>query len=52
MAKYNRTALLATLRTYQQDLAETIGSIESNNWPELLAKLERNRSVRPDFLDK
>jgi arogenate dehydrogenase (NADP+) len=52
MAEYNRTALLATLRTYQQDLAETIGSIESNNWPELLAKLKRNRSVRPDFLDK
>jgi arogenate dehydrogenase (NADP+) len=52
MAEYNRTALLAALHTYQQDLAETIGSIETNNWSELLAKLERNRLVRPDFLQK
>jgi arogenate dehydrogenase (NADP+) len=51
MAEYNRTALLAVLRAYQQDLAETIESIESNNWPELLAKLERNRLARPEFLE-
>jgi arogenate dehydrogenase (NADP+) len=51
MAEYNHTALLATLRTYQQDLAETIESIESNNWPELLVKLERNRVARPEFLE-
>jgi arogenate dehydrogenase (NADP+) len=52
MAEYNRTALLAALRAYQQDLAATVQSIESNNWPELLAKLERNRVARPGFLDQ
>ncbi len=52
MAEYNRTALLAALRIYQQDLAETIGLIETNNWPELLAKLEYNQAARPDFLKK
>jgi arogenate dehydrogenase (NADP+) len=51
MAEYNRTALLATLRAYQQDLTETIESIETNNWPELLAKLERTQAARPDFLE-
>jgi arogenate dehydrogenase (NADP+) len=51
MAEYNSTALLATLRAYQQDLAETIESIETNNWPELLAKLERTQAARPDFLE-
>jgi arogenate dehydrogenase (NADP+) len=51
MAEYNRPALLATLRAYQQDLAETIESIETNNWPELLAKLERTQAARPDFLE-
>ncbi len=52
MAEYNRTALVAALRMYQQDLAETIRSIENNDWPELLAKLERNRVARPEFLDQ
>ena len=51
MAEYNRTALLAALRTYQQDLAETIELIEGNNWPELLVKLERSRVARPEFLE-
>jgi arogenate dehydrogenase (NADP+) len=51
MAEYNRTALLATLRAYQQDLNATIESIETNNWPELLAKLERNQAARPEFLE-
>jgi arogenate dehydrogenase (NADP+) len=51
MAEYNRTALLAALRAYQQDLAETIGSIETNNWPELLAKLEHTQAARPEFLE-
>lgn len=51
MAEYNRTALLDALRAYQQDLAETIGSIEASNWPELLAKLERNQAARPEFLE-
>jgi arogenate dehydrogenase (NADP+) len=50
MAEYNRTALLDTLRAYQQDLAETIESIETNNWPELLTKIERTQAARPDFL--
>jgi arogenate dehydrogenase (NADP+) len=50
MAEYNRTALLDALRAYQQDLAETIESIEANNWPELLTKIERTQVARPDFL--
>jgi arogenate dehydrogenase (NADP+) len=50
MAEYNRRALLAALRAYQQDLNETIKSIESNNWPELLTKIERTQVARPDFL--
>jgi arogenate dehydrogenase (NADP+) len=51
MAEYNRTALLEALRDYQQDLAQTIESIENNNWPDLLAKLERNQVARPEFLE-
>ncbi len=51
MAEYNRTALLETLRAYQQDLDQTIESIETNHWPELLAKLERNQAARPEFLE-
>jgi arogenate dehydrogenase (NADP+) len=50
MAEYNRRALLEALRAYQQDLAETIESIESSNWPELLTKIERTQVARPDFL--
>jgi arogenate dehydrogenase (NADP+) len=51
MAEYNRTALLASLHAYQADLTATIQSIETNNWSELLAKLERNQTARPDFLE-
>jgi arogenate dehydrogenase (NADP+) len=51
MAEYNRTALLESLRAYQQDLAATIQSIETNNWSELLAKLERTQAARPEFLE-
>jgi arogenate dehydrogenase (NADP+) len=51
MAEYNRRALLEALRAYQQDLAQTIESIETNHWPELLAKLERNQATRPEFLE-
>jgi arogenate dehydrogenase (NADP+) len=51
MAEYNRRALLDVLRAYQQDLNETIESIESNNWPELLRKIERTQMARPDFLN-
>lgn len=50
MAQYNCTALLNTLRAYQQDLNETIELIESNNWPKLLTKIERTQVARPDFL--
>jgi arogenate dehydrogenase (NADP+) len=50
MAQYNRTALLNTLRAYQQDLNETIELIESNNWPKLLTKIERTQVARSDFL--
>jgi arogenate dehydrogenase (NADP+) len=51
MAEYNRTALLESLRAYQQDLAATIQLIETNNWSELLAKLERTQAARPEFLE-
>jgi arogenate dehydrogenase (NADP+) len=50
MAEYNRRALLEALRAYQQDLNETIESIETSNWPELLTKIERTQVARPDFL--
>jgi arogenate dehydrogenase (NADP+) len=50
MAQYNCTALLNTLRAYQQDLNETIELIESNNWPKLLTKIERTQVARSDFL--
>jgi arogenate dehydrogenase (NADP+) len=50
MAEYNRRLLLEALRAYQQDLAETIESIETSNWPELLTKIERTQVARPDFL--
>jgi arogenate dehydrogenase (NADP+) len=50
MAEYNRRALLDALRAYQQDLAQTIESIEASNWPELLTKIERTQVARPDFL--
>jgi arogenate dehydrogenase (NADP+) len=50
MAEYNQPALLAALHAYQQDLADTIESIEQHNWPAILAKLEHNQAVRPEFL--
>jgi arogenate dehydrogenase (NADP+) len=51
MAEYNRSALLAALRAYQQDLAETIGAIDQEDWNLLQSKLECNQAARPDFLD-
>jgi arogenate dehydrogenase (NADP+) len=51
MAEYNRSALLEALHVYQQDLAETIGAIERQEWDWLQAKLERNQAARPSFLD-
>ncbi len=51
MAEYNRTALLDALRAYQQDLAQTIESIDTNHWPKLLAKLARSQAARPEFLE-
>jgi arogenate dehydrogenase (NADP+) len=50
MAEYNQPALLAALRAYQQDLADTIELIEEHNWSAILAKLEHNQAVRPEFL--
>lgn len=51
MAEYNRSALLAALYAYQQDLAATIATIEGQEWNQLQAKLERNQAARNRFLD-
>jgi arogenate dehydrogenase (NADP+) len=51
MAEYNRSALLAALYAYQQDLATTIAAIEGQEWELLQAKLERNQAARLSFLD-
>jgi arogenate dehydrogenase (NADP+) len=51
MAEYNRPALLAALRAYQQDLAETVTAIEAGNWELLHRKLARNQQARSNFLD-
>ncbi len=50
MAKYNRAELLRVLAGYQQDLAETVRSIEQEDWVGLRSKLEQNQATRPGFL--
>jgi arogenate dehydrogenase (NADP+) len=50
MAKYNRAEVLRALAGYQQDLAETVRSIELEDWEGLRLKLEQNQATRPDFL--
>lgn len=50
MAKYNQTEVLRALTGYQQDLAETVRAIESEDWEWLWSKLEQNQATRPGFL--
>ena len=50
MARYNRAELLRALAGYQQDLAETVRSIEQEDWEGLRSKLEQNQANRPGFL--
>jgi arogenate dehydrogenase (NADP+) len=50
MAKYNRQEVLRALAGYQQDLTETVRSIELEDWEGLRLKLEQNQANRPDFL--
>lgn len=50
MAHYNRTALLASLREYRENLDGIIATIEGENWTELEAILQFTREARPDFV--
>ncbi|WP_017653885.1 prephenate/arogenate dehydrogenase [Fortiea contorta] len=50
MAQYNRSALLASLQQYRQNLDEIINLIEQENWTALEEKLQLNQQARPGFL--
>jgi arogenate dehydrogenase (NADP+) len=52
MARYNREALLDSLREYRQSLDGIITRIESGNWRELETILQLTQQVRADFMDK
>jgi arogenate dehydrogenase (NADP+) len=52
MARYNREALLNSLREYRQSLDGMITRIESENWMELETILQLTQKVRADFMDK
>jgi arogenate dehydrogenase (NADP+) len=52
MARYNREALLDSLREYRENLDGMITCIESENWRELETILQWTQKVRVDFMDK
>ena len=51
MAKYNRQALLRSLKQYRQSLDEIIKQIEQENWDNLEQILQTNQHARPTFLN-
>jgi arogenate dehydrogenase (NADP+) len=51
MARYNRSALLDSLREYRENLDGIISCIESENWNELEAILTLTKQARPDFVE-
>mgnify|MGYP002784330888 CR=1 FL=1 len=50
MARYNTTALVRSLRTYQDILNQVIQDIESQDWQALEHLLQQTQQARPDFL--
>lgn len=50
MARYNRTEVLRTLQTYQQEIATLTQLIEAEEWDAIAAKLTANHAARPGFL--
>lgn len=50
MAKYNKQALLQSLRTYQNQLGQFIQCIEQEDWITLEHQLTRTQQARPNFL--
>ena len=51
MAQYNRTALLRSLKAYNQDLQTIINLIEQENWDNLEKILQINQEARAKFLN-
>ncbi|PHJ69044.1 arogenate dehydrogenase [Nostoc linckia z18] len=51
MARYNRQALLLSLRQYRQNLDELTNLIEQENWAVLESKLKSTQQARPNFVE-
>jgi arogenate dehydrogenase (NADP+) len=51
MAKYNQQALLRSLKTYREQLDQTISLIEHANWNTLETRLQQTKQARPSFVD-
>ncbi|PSF39457.1 arogenate dehydrogenase [Aphanothece hegewaldii CCALA 016] len=51
MAKYNKEAILRSLRQYRQNLNDLINYIETENWSSLENTLEYTQQARPNFID-
>jgi arogenate dehydrogenase (NADP+) len=51
MAEYNQSAVLRSLKNYQQSLQEVIGLIENKQWKELEAFLVNTQCDRAFYLD-
>ncbi|MGD1904389.1 MAG: prephenate/arogenate dehydrogenase [Leptolyngbyaceae cyanobacterium] len=50
MARYNREALLESLRNYQDQLTQLTQLIDGEQWSTLEALLTRSQQARPEFL--
>jgi arogenate dehydrogenase (NADP+) len=51
MARYNRQALLLSLRQYRQNLDELTNLIEQENWAVLESKLKSTQQARANFVE-
>jgi arogenate dehydrogenase (NADP+) len=51
MAEYNQSAVLRSLKNYQQSLQEVIGLIENKQWEELEAFLTNTQCDRTLYVD-
>jgi arogenate dehydrogenase (NADP+) len=52
MARYNRQALLASLRHYRNNLDDFIDLIDQENWESLDLKLKSTQKARPEFINE
>ncbi|NJR71470.1 MAG: prephenate/arogenate dehydrogenase [Synechococcales cyanobacterium CRU_2_2] len=50
MARYNREALLQSLRAYRQSLDGVMAAVEGEDWPQLQQILEQSHGDRPRFV--